>query len=77
VNHHRPYLTIRAQLTRLVNHAMTHKQLTTTHKDYSLLNTVITQSASKIDFTAFGLNTKKQVEKHLKWVVEELLRSRA
>jgi len=77
VNHHRPYLTIRAQLTRLVKHAMTHKQLTTSHKNYSLLNTVITQSASEIDFTVFGLKTKKQVEKYLKKVVEELLRSRA
>jgi tRNA(Met) cytidine acetyltransferase len=77
VNHHRPYLTIRAQLTRLVKHAMTHKQLTRSHKNYSLLNTVITQSASEIDFTIFGLKTKKQVEKHLKTVVEELLRSRA
>jgi tRNA(Met) cytidine acetyltransferase len=77
VNHHRPYLTIRAQLTRLVKHAISHKQLTTTHKDYSLLNTVITQSAGEIDFTAFGLKTKKQVEKHLKLLVEELLRSRA
>jgi tRNA(Met) cytidine acetyltransferase len=73
VNHHRPYLTIRAQLTRLVKYSIVHNQLTTNHKDYLLLNTVINQPASEIDFTVFGLKTKKQVEQSLKVVVGELL----
>ena len=76
VHHHRPYLTIRAQLTRLIKYAITNNQLPTSHMHYPLLNTVITQSSAEIDFIAFGLMTKKQVEKHLKLVVEELLQER-
>ncbi|ETI59168.1 tRNA(Met) cytidine acetyltransferase TmcA [Marinomonas profundimaris] len=73
VNHHRPYLTIRAQLTRLVNTQLARHQLSHSHAHFSLLNTVITQPAHEIDFVAFGLKTKKHVEKHLKSIVGELL----
>ncbi|MEP0073067.1 MAG: GNAT family N-acetyltransferase [Marinomonas sp.] len=73
VQHHRPYPTIRAQLTRLVQSVIASGQLTKTHSEYSLLNTVISQPHDKIDFTHFGLKTKKQVEKHLKAIVRELL----
>ncbi|MFI8619519.1 tRNA(Met) cytidine acetyltransferase TmcA [Marinomonas sp. NPDC078689] len=73
VHHHRPYLTIRAQLTRLVQSKISRQQLTVTHPDYSLLNALIRQPANKVDFSAFQLNTKKQVEKHLKSVVDALL----
>lgn len=73
VQHHRPYPTIRAQLTRLVQSVIASGQLTKTHPEYNLLNTVISQPHDKIDFTHFGLKTKKQVEKHLKKVVGELL----
>ena len=71
--HHRPYLTIRAQLTRLVNDKLNCHQLTTTSPHYSLLTTVISQSTNKIDFSLFGLNTKKQIEKALKLAVITLL----
>ncbi|MGO3454961.1 MAG: GNAT family N-acetyltransferase [Marinomonadaceae bacterium] len=71
--HHRPYLTIRAQLTRLVNDKLNCHQLTTTSPHYSLLTTVISQPTNKIDFSLFGLNTKKQIEKALKLAVITLL----
>ncbi|WP_133012836.1 tRNA(Met) cytidine acetyltransferase TmcA [Marinomonas flavescens] len=73
VYHHRPYLTIRAQLTRLVVSKISHHQLTTTHPDYPLLHAVISQPANRIDFSAFHLNTKKQVDKHLKSVIKGLI----
>jgi tRNA(Met) cytidine acetyltransferase len=73
VNYHRPYLTIRAQLTRLVNTQLARHQLSRSHPHFSLLNTVITQPAHEIDFVTFGLKTKKHVEKHLKGIVRELL----
>ena len=73
VHHHRPYLTIRAQLTRFIQSVMASGQLTETHSEYDLLNTVISQPHNKIDFASFGLKSKKQVEKHLKTVVGELL----
>ena len=71
--HHRPYPTIRAQLTRLVQSVIASGQLTKTHPEYNLLNTVISQPHDKIDFSDFGLKTKKQLERHLKHVVKELL----
>ena len=71
-HHHRPYLTIRAPLTRLVKHAIEQGQLTKNDKDYALLTCVISESADQVDFTRFGLTTKKQVEKHLKNVVKAL-----
>jgi tRNA(Met) cytidine acetyltransferase len=76
MDHHRPYLTVRAQLTRLVRQAIAHKTLIASNRNYLLLNTVISQSTGEIDFTAFGLKTKKQVEKHLKLVVNELLKEK-
>ena len=73
VNHYRPYLTIRAQLTRLIQRKTTRHQLTAAHPDYLLLQTLVTQATNQIDFSAFQLKTKKQVEKRLKSVVAALL----
>ncbi|ETX10054.1 hypothetical protein MUS1_04285 [Marinomonas ushuaiensis DSM 15871] len=73
VHHHRPYLTIRAQLTRLTKNLMANNQLAATHPEFTLLNTIITQPHNNIDFASFGLKSKKQMEKHLKKVVGELL----
>jgi tRNA(Met) cytidine acetyltransferase len=72
-HHHRPYPTIRAQLTRLVKHAIKQTELTSTHPEYALLNAVISQPQDKIDFATFGLKSKKQIERHLKMVTEKLL----
>ncbi|REG84960.1 GNAT family N-acetyltransferase [Marinomonas pollencensis] len=73
--HHRPYLTIRAQLTRMVNSQIACHQLTTAHPDYPLLHAVINQAAHQIDFSVFHLKTKKQVERRLKSAVDGLLSS--
>ncbi|MEO9274983.1 GNAT family N-acetyltransferase [Marinomonas sp. 5E14-1] len=71
--HHRPYPTIRAQLTRLAQSVIANEKLTKAHPEYNFLNSIINQPHDQIDFTHFGLKTKKQVEKHLKKVVGELL----
>lgn len=72
VNHHRPYPTIRAQLTRLVKASIEKKQRQTTHKHYLLLNAVVNEPSTEINVNSFGL-TKKQVEKRLKSIVRALL----
>ena len=72
-NHHRPYPTIGAQLTRLVTCSIESNLLQKNHKDYALLTAAISQPAAKMDFTKFGLKTKKQVEKKLRNTVKELL----
>lgn len=70
---HRPYLTIRAQLTRLTQTAIESAQLTSSHPEYDLLESLITQPHDQLDFSKFGLKSKKQAEKHLKKVVKTLL----
>lgn len=71
VQQHRPYFTIRAQLTRFIKQAMKDEKLTKGDKEYSLLKAIITQT--EVNFAQYGLSSKKQVEKHLKHVVGKLL----
>lgn len=71
--HHRPYLTVRAQLTRLIETAIVDGKLTNTHPDYEMLTTLSRMSAQQIDFADFAFKGKKQAEKYLKKLVKGLL----
>ncbi|MCV2403561.1 GNAT family N-acetyltransferase [Marinomonas sp. C2222] len=71
--HHRPYLTIRAQLTRLIETAIVNGELSDTHPDCEMLTAISRMSAQQINFAEFGFKGKKQAEKHLKKLVSTLL----
>lgn len=71
--HNRPYLSIRAQLTRLIQWAIQQQHLIAGHSHYALLTTTITTPTNNMDFSEFGLTSKKNAERQLKTLVAELL----
>ncbi|MEO9655980.1 GNAT family N-acetyltransferase [Marinomonas sp.] len=71
--HYRPYLTIRAQLARCVQHAINQQALKPSDQDCLLLATALKSPASKADFSDFGLHSRKQFEQRLKKIVQHLL----
>ncbi|GAB3480134.1 tRNA(Met) cytidine acetyltransferase TmcA domain-containing protein [Marinomonas epiphytica] len=73
IEHHRPYLTVRAQLTRLFVASSRLNLINQTDKAFQLLEHLTTTPSSKTDFTQFGLMSKKQAELFLKKTTLKLL----
>ena len=67
--HHRPYLTIRAQLSRWYRAALVAEQFSLSSADQALLSAVTGQAAHRVDFKRLGFSAKKLAEKRLKAII--------